>query len=157
LVFTAVWGSTATAEADVTCDDHAAPNPAAPNFYREQYNTLVAEPLTKDLATFRDAAPSNDPNQIEPAAGTLSDEISRESVRFGAQTSFGCYSHAVLERLQTPTDALTRILRATADPGGKPPSDMFNCVTQARRLLWAYIDALNAYASQFGGQQVPQA
>ena len=156
MVFTAVWGSTATAKADVKCDDHAAPNPAAPDSYQVQYNTSVAEPLTKDLATFRDAVPSNDPNQIEPAARTLSDEISSNSMMFGTQTSFGCYNHAALERLQTPTDALTRTLRAAANRGGKPPSDMFNCVTQARRLLWPYIDALNAYASQFGGQQVPQ-
>jgi hypothetical protein len=159
-VFTTVWGSAATAKADGECDDHAGPNPAAPEFYKDQYNAFVAEPLTKDLATFRDAVPSRDPRQIGPAAGTLRSDISPYNTMFGTQTLFGCYSPAVLASLQQASDTLAptfnAIVSAAANRDGKSPSDITGFVSRAMPQEMGYIQALNAYASQFGGQQVPQ-
>lgn len=159
-VFTTVWGSAATAKAVVECDDHSGPNPAAPEFYKEQYNASVAEPLTKDLATFRDAVPSLDPRQIGPAAGALHSDISSYYTMFGTQTSFGCYSPAVLASLQQATDALAptfnTIVSAAANSERKTHSRITGFVSRAMPQEMGYIQALNAYASQFGGQRVPQ-
>lgn len=155
----AVWGSAVTAKADVMCDGPTGPNPAAPEFYQEQYNASVAKPLTRDLAAYRDAVPSSDPKQIGPAARTLYREISSNPMKFGTQTSFGCYSPAVLASLQQATDTLAptfnTIASAAAKIDGKTPSDIASFVSRARPQAKAYIEALNAYASQFGGQQVP--
>jgi hypothetical protein len=159
-VCTAVWGSAATAKADVKCDDHAGPNPAAPEFYQEQYNPAVAKPLTKDLATYQSAVGSGDPKEIGEAASTLSSEISSNVNMFVTQKLFGCYSPAVLASLQQATNTLASsydsINGAAANLGGKTPADVPGLVSQAKPQEKAYIDALNAYASQFGGQQVPQ-
>jgi hypothetical protein len=158
-VFTAVWGSAATARADVKCDDHAGPNPAAPEFYQEQYNPAVAKPLTKDLATYHSAVGSGDPKEIGEAAGTLYSEISSNVNMFVTQKLFGCYSPAALASLQQAANTLAptydSISGAAAGLGGKTSGDVPGLVTQAKPQEKAYIDALNAYASQFGGQQVP--
>lgn len=136
------------------------PNPAGPEFYKEQNNASVAEPLTKDLATFRDAVPSSDPRQIGPAAATLRSDISSYNTRFGTQTLFGCYNPAVLASLQQATDTLAStfntIVSAAANSDDKTPSDITGFVSRAMPQEMGYIQALNAYASQFGGQQVPQ-
>jgi hypothetical protein len=122
-VFTAVWGSAATANADVKCDDHAGPNPAAPEFYQEQYNSAVAKPLTKDLATYHRATASGDHEEIGEAAGTLYSEISSNVNMFVTQKLFGCYSPAILASLQQTTNTLTTtydsINGAAAGLGGK--------------------------------------
>jgi hypothetical protein len=158
-VVTMDWGSAATAKSAVECDDHEGPNPAAPEFYQERYNASVAEPLTKDLATFRDAVPSRDPRQIGPAAETLRSDISLYNTMFGTQTLFGCYSPAVLASLQQATDTLAptfnTIVSAAASSDDKTPSDISGFVSRALPQEMGYIQALNAYAFQFGGQQVP--
>ena len=159
-VVTAVWASAAKANADVKCDDHVGPNPAAPESYQEQYNPAIAEPLTKDLATYRDAVGSGDAKEIGEAAGTLYSEISSNVNMFVTQKLFGCYNPAVLASLQQATNTLAptydRINGAAANLGGKAPGDVPGLVSQAKPQEKAYIEALNAYASQFGGQQVPQ-
>jgi hypothetical protein len=159
-VVTAVWASGATAKADGKCDGNAGPNSAAPEFYQEQYNPSVAKPLTKDLATYHTAVASGDPKQIGDAAGTLYSEISSNVNMFVTQKLFGCYSPAVLAGLQQATNTLASsydsINGAAANLGGKTPADVPGLVSQAKPQEKAYIDALNAYASQFGGQQVPQ-
>ena len=159
-VVTTVWGSAATAKADVECDDRAGPNPAAPEFYKGRYDARVAEPLTRDLATLRDAVPGRDPRAIGPAAAKLHTDISSYQPMLGTQTSFGCYSPAVLASLQQATDALAptlnTIVRAAAKSDDKTPSDITGFVSRAMPQEMSYIQALNAYAAQFGGQQVPQ-
>jgi hypothetical protein len=79
---------------------------------------------------------------------------------FATQMLFGCYSPAVLASLQQATNTLASsydsINGAAANLGGKTPADVPGLVSQAKPQEKAYIDALNAYASQFGGQQVPQ-
>jgi hypothetical protein len=79
---------------------------------------------------------------------------------FGTQTSFGCYSPAVLASLQQATDALAStfntVVSAAANSDDKTPRDITRFVSRAMPHEMGYIQALNAYASQFGGQQVPQ-
>jgi hypothetical protein len=156
----AVWGSAATARADVKCDGNAGPNPAAPEFYQEQYNPAVAKPLAKDLATYHDAVASGDAKQIGDAAGTLYSEISSNVNMFATQKLFGCYDPAVLASLQQATNTLASsydsIKGAAANLSGNTPADVPGLVSQAKPQEKAYVDALNAYASQFGGQQVPR-
>jgi hypothetical protein len=159
-VATAVWGSAATARADVKCDGNAGPNSAAPEFYQRQYNASVAESLTKDLATYHSAVASGDAQQIGDAAGTLYSEISSNVDMFVTQRLFGCYDPTVLNSLKQATNTLAStfdsINGASAGLGGETPSDIPRLVSQAKPQEKAYIDAVNLYASQFGGQQVPQ-
>jgi hypothetical protein len=157
-VVSAVSGPEGTARAD-SCGSQRGLNKAAPEFYQQQYDPSVARPLTKDLATYHSAVASGDPKQIGEAAGTLYSEISSYPAMFGSAV-FGCYSPAVLTSLQQATDPLAAtydsINGAAANLGGKTPSDVSGLVAQARPQERAYINALNTYASQFGGQQVPQ-
>lgn len=151
-VVSAVCGSAATAKADVKCDENSGPNPAAPELYRAQYDSSVADVLTKDFATYRSAVASNDPSQINDAAGPLYSEISVDVNMFATQKLFGCYSPAVLASLQRATDALAPTYNNinSAVPGEVP-----GLVSRAKPQEKAFIDALNAYSSQFGGQRVP--
>ena len=157
-VFTAVWESAATSTADIQCTGQEGPNPAAPESYQSQYKSSVAKPVTKDLAAYQAAVASGDPKQIWQTAGTLSSDISQTPMMFGTQTPFGCYDPAVLTSLQQATNTfastLDSIKGAAAGLGGKTPSDVPGLVSQAKPQERAYVDALNAYASQFGGQQV---
>jgi hypothetical protein len=159
-VVTAVWVSAATARADVKCDGNAGANPAAREFYQEQYDPSVAKPLTKDLAAYHSAVASGDPKDVGDAAGTLYSKISSDVDMFVTQKLFGCYSPAVLASLQQATNTLASsydsIDGAAANLGGKTPADVPGLVSHAKPQEKAYIDALNAYASQFGGQRVPQ-
>jgi len=157
-VCAAVWASAANAKADVKCTGQQGSNPAAPEFYQEQYNPSVARLLTKDLKTYSAAVASGDPQQIGQAAGTLYSEISVDLDMFGTQTLFGCYDPAVLTSLQQSTDTfastLDSINGAAARASAGRPNNMPSLVSQAKPQETAYFTALNAYASQFGGQQV---
>jgi hypothetical protein len=143
----------APASADAKCDGSAGPNPAAPEFYRQQYNRAVAQPLTKEFAAYRSAVASGDLQQIGDAAGTLYSDVHGDPNKFQTQNSFGCYSPAVLAGVQQAADALAPTLDQISSAAA---GDLPDLLSQAKPQVKAYIDALNAYASQFGGQQVPQ-
>ena len=55
--------------------------------------------------------------------------------------------------VQQAADALASTLDQISSAAA---GDLPDLVSQAKPQVKAYIDALNAYASQFGGQQVPQ-
>lgn len=116
--------------------------------------------LTNDFAKYHSAVASGDVQQIGEAAGTLYSEIATDVGMFGTQTLFGCYDPAVLASLQQASSTLAStfdsINGAAAGLDGKTPGDVPVLVSRAKPQERAYIDALNAYASQFGGQQVPQ-
>jgi hypothetical protein len=143
----------APASADAKCDGSAGPNPAAPESYRQQYNRAVALPLTKEFAAYRSAVASGDLQQIGDAAGTLYSDVHGDPNKFETQNSFGCYSPAVLAGVQQAADALAPTLDQISSAAA---GDLPDLLSQAKPQVKAYIDALNAYASQFGGQQVPQ-
>lgn len=142
----------APASADAKCDGSAGPNPAAPEFYQQQYNPSVAQPLTKEFAAYQSAVASGDLKQIGDAAGTLYSDVRGDPNMFVTQKLFGCYSPAVLAGVQQAADALAPTLDQITSAAA---SDLPDLVSQAKPQVKAYIDALNAYASQFGGQRVP--
>jgi hypothetical protein len=143
----------APASADAKCDGSAGPNPAAPEFYRQQYNPTVAQPLTKEFAAYRNAVASGDLQQIGDAAGTLHGDVQGGANKFETQNFFGCYSPTVLAGVQQTADALASTLDSISSAAA---GDLPDLIDQAKPQVKAYIDALNAYASQFGGQQVPE-
>jgi LmbE family N-acetylglucosaminyl deacetylase len=143
----------APASADAKCDGSAGPNPATPESYQQHYNPSVAQPLTKEFAAYRSAVASGDLQQIGDAAATLHNDVVGDPNKFGTQDLFGCYSPAVLAGVQQAADALASTLDQISSAAA---GDLPDLVSQAKPQVKAYIDALNAYASQFGGQQVPQ-
>jgi hypothetical protein len=143
----------APASADAKCDGSAGPNPSTPAFYQQQYNPSVAQPLTKEFAAYRSAAASGDLQQIGDAAESLHDDVLADPKKFETQDSFGCYNPAVLATVQHAADALAPTLDSINSAAA---GDLPDLISQAKSQEKAYIDALNAYASQFGGQQVPQ-
>jgi hypothetical protein len=155
LFITAIWGSAATASADVKCDAKAGKNPAEPEFYQEQYNPSVAQPLTKYFAEYRSAVASGDVEQIGEAAGALYSEVAVKPRMFETQTLFGCYDPSVLASVQQATDALAPIYD-DINSAAPNQAEVTGLVSKAKPLERTYIDALNVYASQFGGQQVPR-
>lgn len=87
-------------------------------------------------------------------------EMVTDAMMFDDQTWFGCYDAAVLASLQQSTDALSATLddisAAARSFSGKTPADVPDLVKQAQPQVQAYIGALNAYAGQFGGEQIAQ-
>jgi hypothetical protein len=157
---TTLCGFAATARADDQCTGQQGANPAAAEFYQTEYNPSVAEPVARALKEYNAAAASGDPQQTGQAARTLYNEISADLTMFRTQTPFGCYDATVLASLQLSTTAFAATLdgmsHAAARSGGKTPGDIPGLVAQAKPQEMAYVNALNAYASQFGGQKVAQ-
>lgn len=146
--------------AEVQCTGQQGPNPAKPESYREQYSSTVFAPLKRDLARYQSAAASDDPDQTGRAATSLYSEIQTDLAMFTDQTWFGCYDPVVLTGVKQAADAFTSTLddisAAAAGFSGKTPDDVPALVAQAQPQQTAYISALNAYAAQFGGEQIAQ-
>lgn len=149
-----------SAGADAQCSGQQAKNPEKADLYQRQYSAAVSGPLRNHLAAYQSAAASDDPQQIGRAANILYGEVETDLMMFGSQTWFGCYDPAVLAGLQQCADAfastLDDISGAAANFSGKTAADVPALVAQAQPQEKAYIDALNAYARQFGGEQIPQ-
>lgn len=158
-VFTAVGASVATAGADVQCTGQDEPNPVTPEAYQGLYDSYFAKQLAQGLKAFDTASASGDKRRIGQAASQLNNQISTAPMMFGTQTPFGCYDPAVLSVLQQAGNkfaaTLDAIGSAAAGLHGKKPTDVPRLVAQAKQQEAAYITALNAYAAQFGGQQLP--
>lgn len=152
--------ATPLAGADGQCTGQQGPNRGKPEMYQKQYSAAVSGPLKNHLAAYESAAASDDPQHTGQAANALYSEIETDLMMFGTQTWFGCYDPAVLASLQQSTDAfastLDDISGAAASFSGKTPADVPALVAQARPQEKAYIGALNAYAGQFGGEQIAQ-
>ncbi|OBJ38351.1 hypothetical protein A5621_13360 [Mycobacterium colombiense] len=120
----------------------------------------MLDPLKRDLASYHSAAASGNPDETGRAANALYSEIETDLMMVDDQHWFGCYDPAVSARLQQSADAfvptLDDISSAAANFSGKVPEDVPALVAQARQQQGAFIDALNAYAGQFGGDQIAQ-
>lgn len=158
-VFTAVGASAATSSADAQCTGQDGPNPAAPEAYKALYDNYFANDITEGLKAFHTATASGDTERIGMAAGQLYNQISTAPVMYGTQSPFGCYDPALLAGLQqagnTLATALDRIGGAAAGVDGRAPTDVPALVSRAKPQETAYINALNAYSAQFGGQPLP--
>jgi hypothetical protein len=150
----------AAAVIDVACDEYHGPNSASPEFYRQQYLTLVVKPLERDRTAYASAIKSPDPRQIGEAAARLSDEMNSEMALFKRQPTFGCYDQAVLDKLASTEVAFARTLdeiaTAATGVGGSQAGRVPSLVAKVKPQDEAFIKSLNAYASQFGGTQIGQ-
>lgn len=153
--------STATTTARATCDSRTeAQNDAAPEFYRKQFADGLADNLKQKLSVYDSAVESDDPQQIATAAGDLYSEIEGDVGMTRLPQLFGCYSPAVLNGLQNATDAFAPTLDAMSCAGanacGRTRDELPGLLRQAEPLEKMYVEALNAYAAQFGGEQMAQ-
>lgn len=131
-----------------------------PEFYQRQYNLSIADGVIKDLKAYHTAIEIGDGEQISDAAASLENGTRTYPELFSTQRYFGCYDQSILENLRgvgyAYGDALTQIFSADPSWGGSgSTADLLNLVTQAKPRERAYINALNAYANQFGGKLVP--
>jgi hypothetical protein len=73
---------------------------------------------------------------------------------------FGCYDPSVLKGLENATDAFAPTLDAMSCAGasmcGHTPAEMSGLLAQAKPQEKVFIDAVNVYAAQFGGEQMPK-
>ncbi len=159
-VCAALGAPAAIGRADVQCTGFDGPNPLGQAVYQVRYDSAVARPLIQGLKVFNAAVSTAEAQRIGQAAGLLSSQISSAPMVYGTQSPFGCYSANVLTNLQQVTSAFTSSLDgirgAAAGLNGGTPGDVPALVVAANGPESAYLDAVNAYGAQFGGQQVPK-
>lgn len=139
------------------CGAVNAPNFAAPEFYRQQYDPSTAKLLQKDVAAYRSAVSSADNAQIGQSAGTLYSEVLSDA-GMAKSGVFGCYNPAVLQALDSAANDVAPVFdnlsSAAVGCCGHSPGEVAGLISQADPKLRNFIAALNTYASQFGGMQV---
>ena len=153
-----VWAMPA-AHADTTCSAAGKPErDASPEFYQNQYSAALVKTLKKDLSVYDAAVAANDMKAAGAAGGMLYSEIFTDLKMIDDPALFGCYSPTVQTALRNATNAWSPILDTMSCAGpsscGHNVSEMPALVAQSAPLEKVYIDAINAYASQFGGQQI---
>jgi hypothetical protein len=149
------------AHADSTCSGGGKPErEASPEFYQDQYSAGLVKSLKKDLSVYDSAVAANDMKGAGAAGGTLYSEILADLKMVDDPVLFGCYGATVQTGLQNATNAWSPILDTMSCAGpsscGHNVSEMPVLVAQSKPLEKVYINAINAYASQFGGEQIPQ-
>lgn len=142
---------------DVACGDYHGPNADSPEFYQQQYLSLVVKPLNGDRSAHASAIKSPDTQRIGDTAAWLSDELDSEMSLFKRQPTFGCYDQAVPERLAAAEVAYERTLREIANAARSGDASRIpSLVTKSKPQEQAFVKNLNVYASQFGGQPIDQ-
>jgi hypothetical protein len=154
-----VVGVMPAAHADATCSGGGKPERlASPDFYQNQYSAGLAKSLKKDLSVYDAAVAANDMKGAGVAGGTLYSEILMDLKMIDNPVLFGCYSSTVQTGVQNATNAWSPILDTMSCAGpsscGHNVSEMPALIAQSTPLEKVYINAINAYASQFGGQQI---
>jgi hypothetical protein len=148
-----------TTAADDTCDG-VGKNEAWPEVYRDKYAAGVVKALKQTLSVYDSAVESGAPEQIGTAAGALYSDVRTNLGMFKLRRLYGCYDPSVLTGLQNATDAFAPTLDNLACAGenmcGRTPAEVPGLVAQANRQQRIYIEAINVYAAQFGGEQIPQ-
>jgi hypothetical protein len=142
-----------------TCQGRPAPNDATPDFYRQQYADGLANPLEARLTTYGAAASSGDPYRIGEAAAALDTDIRADARLVNVPRLYGCYDPTVLTRLQNATEAFATTLDAlscaAANMCNRKQTEVPGLIAQAAPQERTYVEALNAYAAQFQGEQLP--
>ena len=142
-----------------TCESRTGPNDASPDFYRQQYATGLAGQLKNKLDAYNSAVESGDSQPIGDAAYALGNEIRVDARLVNVPQLFGCYDQRVLaglksaaEALETALDALScPVINACKSNQAEVPALVGRATPQER----SYVAAINAYAAQFGGEQLP--
>jgi hypothetical protein len=142
-----------------TCQGRTGPNEAAPDFYRQQYSTELVKQLRERLATFDSAVDSGDPSKIGDAASALGIEIRADARLVTLPRIFGCYDQKVLNALLNAADAFATTLDVLPCAGtntcNRRQTEVPNLVAKAKPQERTYVVSINAYAAQFGGEQLP--
>jgi hypothetical protein len=142
-----------------TCQGRTGPNDATPDFYRQQYADGLANPLEERLKTYGSAASSGDPHRIGDAAAALDTDIRADARLVNVPRLYGCYDHAVLTRLQNATEEFATTLDAlscaSASMCNRKQSEVLSLIAQAAPQERTFVQSLDAYAAQFGGEQLP--
>ncbi|ORV42178.1 hypothetical protein [Mycobacterium conspicuum] len=142
-----------------TCQRRVGPNDGTPDFYRQQYADGLADPLEARLQTYGSATASGDPHRIGDVAAALDTDIRADARLVNVPRLYGCYDQAVLTRLQDATEAFATTLDAlscaAADMCNRRQAEVPGLVARAAPQERSYVEALDAYAAQFGGEQLP--
>jgi hypothetical protein len=127
------------------------------DFYQNQYS-YVARTIKQDLTTYHSAIESDDPQTIDQAASDLASEIDSDVTQFSTQRFFGCHDSALLNSFEDASGAfagaLWEIDHAARSTSGHTQGEIPSLVQNAKPQERVYIEALNAWSSQFGGEQI---
>lgn len=152
-------GVVTTISGGETCAGRAAQHDASPDFYQQQYASGLANQLNDRLKTYDAALDSTDPHHIGDAASALDSEIRADARLVNVPRLYGCYDPKILTGLQNATNAFADTLDALSCAGNnlcnRKPTEVPGLVAQAKPQERTYVQAINAYAAQFGGEQLP--
>ncbi|MBV8785209.1 MAG: hypothetical protein JOZ00_00790 [Mycobacterium sp.] len=152
-------GVVTTLPGNETCEGRAPQNAASPDIYRQQYADDLAGPLKDRLRTYDSATASGDSARIGQAAGALDTDIRADARLVDIPRLYGCYDQKVLTRLQDATEAFATTLDAmscaSANMCNRKQTEVLALVAQAAPQERSAVEAFNAYAAQFGGEQLP--
>jgi hypothetical protein len=152
-------GAVTTIAGGDTCRGRAGQNDTSPDFYRQQYAGGLANPLEDRLRTYDSAAESGDSHRIGDAAGALDTDIRADARLVNIPRLYGCYDQTVLTGVQNATEAFATTLDALSCAGAnlcnRKQTEVPGLVAQAAPQERTAIEAFDAYAAQFGGEQLP--
>jgi hypothetical protein len=152
-------GVVTTVPGGETCESRTGVNDASPDFYRQQYATGLAAQLKNKLGAYDSAVESGDSQRISDSAYALGDEIRVDARLVDVPRLFGCYDQRVLAGLESATEALETALDALSCSGvnacNRNPAEVPALAGRAKPQERSYVAAINAYAAQFGGEQLP--
>lgn len=141
-----------------TCQGRVGPNDGTPDFYRQQYADGLANPLEQRLKAYRSATATGDPHRIGDVAAALDTDIRADGRLVNVPRLYGCYDQAVLTRLQDATETFATTLDvlscAAANMCNRKQTEVPGLVSQGAPQERRYVEALDAYAAQFGGVQL---
>jgi hypothetical protein len=142
-----------------TCAGRAGQNDAQPEFYQQQYAAGLAKQLKDKLSAYDSAVESGDSQHIGDAAYALGTEIRDDARLVNIPRLFGCYDQGTLTRLQNATTTFATMLDGLSCTGinvcQSNKAEVPGLVAQAKPQGRTYVGAINAYAGQFGGEQIP--
>jgi hypothetical protein len=152
-------GVVTTVPGGETCAGRTGQNDASPDFYRQQYATGLAKQLKDKLSAYDSAVESGNSQHIGDAAYALSTEIRDDARLVKIPRLFGCYDQTVLTRLQNATDAFATTLDTLSCTGvnvcHSDKAEVPRLAARANPNERTYVEAINTYAAQFGGEQLP--
>ncbi len=150
-------GAVTTVAGGETCKGRAPQNDPSPGAYQQQYAGL-ADRLKDMLGAYDSAIESLDAHPIGDTSGALGTEIRADARLVDVPRLYGCYAPNVQSSLEHATDALAGTLDALSCAGAnmcnRKQTEILGLISQARPQERTYIAALNAYAAQFGGEQI---
>jgi hypothetical protein len=142
-----------------TCAGRPGQHDASPDYYQQQYATGLANQLNDKLKTYDSAIEANDPHGIGDAASALDSEIRADARLVNVPRLYGCYDPKILTNLENATNTFAETLDALSCAGNnlcnRKSTEVPGLITQAKPQERTYVHAINAYAAQFGGEQLP--